>query len=213
MDKSGYTIETSNDDIFGVNVTKVGDRLSKKIIKGTKALQGVAEEKNFAAVERKADAKLMIERNFTNKYGEPLLHIVEDCPRSYHLAYIVYKGFPLLKYINDFLVRCVEAGLINKWYYFTDFSILLPLRLQSEGQDHLERKLTILDVQTSFVILIMGIAISLIIFLAEIIIQRKANKKNARRKRFQQIVKAEKKTVVLYMNFSEILQKNDPLKF
>lgn len=42
--------------------------------------------------------------------GSPKLHLVKECPREYHLAYIVKKGWPLLPRFSKIINRFFEAG-------------------------------------------------------------------------------------------------------
>ncbi|XP_034246578.1 uncharacterized protein LOC117648267 [Thrips palmi] len=42
------------------------------------------------------------------------LHLVDECPRKYMLAYIVNCNFPYIFELNLFLLRCMDAGLMAK---------------------------------------------------------------------------------------------------
>lgn len=42
--------------------------------------------------------------------GSAYVHVVEECPRHYFLAYIVKKGWPLLPRVNHILSKFSEAG-------------------------------------------------------------------------------------------------------
>lgn len=172
LDQSGLSITTKNVDIFGGPTgSKVGASLTKRIHDNSSAISIfiAANKRMTSVVERKVDAALVIESNFTDKDGIPKLHVVNECPRSYHLAYIVYKDYPFLKQINGFFQRTVEAGLNDKWYFDTEFSILLSSR-QSKGEIEKTKKLTLVDVQTSFWFLVISLTMSTIAFCGEIVI-------------------------------------------
>lgn len=128
-----------------------------------------AIERTTSIVERRTDAGQMIQFNFTDKDGQPKLHVVNECPRSYHLAYIVYKDFPLLYHLNKFFQKTVEAGLNDKWYYDTEFAMLLKSR-QKEEDAVTTKKLTIVDVQTSFWFLVISLVMSIVVFFTEMFI-------------------------------------------
>lgn len=42
--------------------------------------------------------------------GTRFLHIVKECPRDYHLAFILKKGSPFQPLMNDVLRTFLEAG-------------------------------------------------------------------------------------------------------
>lgn len=190
LDRSGLSISTKNTDIFGgTNGSHVGSSLTKKIISSKSNSTNItATERKTSVVERRTDAGQMIQLNFTGKDGQPKLHVVNECPRSYHLAYIVYKDFPLLFHLNRYFQRTVEAGLNDKWYYDTEFAMLLKNR-QLEEAGETTKKLTILDVQTSFWFLVISLVMSVLVFFVEIFVfyggklcQRFSKKKKVKRK-------------------------------
>lgn len=187
LDKSGLHVASSSVDIFGVNVSAVGDNLSKKFVKSSNiSTQLAARDRNITVVQRRNDAKLVLEHYYTNRFGEDELHLVDECPRSYHLSYIVYKGYPFLKQINQFIERVFGAGLSTQWYHWTEFSILLKDRInRMDGEK--DKKLTFLDVQGSFLFLVIGVVLSTCVFACEVI---KFNLKNKNKLKIKKNSKA-----------------------
>lgn len=162
--------------------------MSKKFVKSSNiSTLNAAKKRNIAVVQRRNDAKSVIEFYYTNQFGQAELHLLDECPRSYHLSYIVYKGYPFLKQINHFLERVYESGLPSRWYDWTEFSMLLKDRInRTVGEEN--KKLSFLDVQTSFLFLVIGAVLSTGVFVYEIIKfelknkSRKLNNKNYFRK-------------------------------
>lgn len=48
--------------------------------------------------------------------GHARVHLMHECPRSYHLAYIARRHSPYTAPISGRLRRFDEAGLLAKWY-------------------------------------------------------------------------------------------------
>lgn len=51
---------------------------------------------------------------FKTKYRNPdgtmMLHIVDECPRDYHVGFLVKKGWPFRNKFNRILLILFEAG-------------------------------------------------------------------------------------------------------
>lgn len=167
LDQSGLRIATKNDDIFGINNTGVAKRLSDRIdYNHHESMDTAAAKRHVIVVQVKLDAQLLIRLNYSYSDGEPMLHIVEECPRSYHSSYLTYKGYPFFDRINKFFQATVEAGLNYKWYYDTQFSLLLKIR-QSESDNEITKMLSLKDFQTAFILLVHGLLLSIVVFCCE----------------------------------------------
>lgn len=49
--------------------------------------------------------------------GTGLVHIVRECPRNYHLAYIVRKGSPYQPIFNRMLLKFFESGNCTQFFF------------------------------------------------------------------------------------------------
>lgn len=69
-----------------------------------------AYDRDVCCVERKADLKLIINTKFGSSAGVPLVHVIDECPRDYYVAYITRKAWPLLPSFNQKVMHFSEAG-------------------------------------------------------------------------------------------------------
>lgn len=165
------SIASSIDDLFGVDISPLMTSLSDRIVSLILPSISMVEPLKVFAVERDTDAAVMIEMNFTLSNGEPRLHVVQECPRFFYLNYIVYKGYPFLRQINRYLMAINSAGLPEKWYDITKYSLLLNNRLKSPHQNE-HKPLSNFDMQAAFFSLFVGQCLSAFVFVCEIIFFR-----------------------------------------
>lgn len=171
---SNLKIKTSL-NLFESNNSEVFNKLQKKVDYSDddmNALDKTAYLRTYAAAERKLDARVLLETKFTGEEGEPLLHIVKECPRSAFLAYIVPKGSPFLPKFDSIIQTFLEGGFIEKWNNDVVEAIIREKRLRLKNTQNRQRKLTVRDLQSSFLVLITGHVISLIFFFCEMSLRR-----------------------------------------
>lgn len=174
LDKSGLLIRTSSKsliDAFGNDSKSVMRRLKDKILifNGSSSLYLVAKQKDSAAFERKNDAKLRITTDYTRKTdGMALLHVVPECPWTYYVSYIVPKGSPYLPLINILINSYSEAGLISKWSSDTVDALILEKRVRPTTD--ILKPFTLTDMQAAFLLISIGLTLSLIAFIIEVIL-------------------------------------------
>ncbi|XP_060523185.1 uncharacterized protein LOC132700083 [Cylas formicarius] len=184
VDNSGFPIKTSF-NIFNKNVSDLYRRLSKKVVsnypKNFSALELVARFGDCYAVERLKDAKVAVNLLYRGKNGEPLLHVVKECPTSHSLAYIVPAGSPYLFKFNLLLLFFKEHGLNTKWTSDFVHALLLEEYRKEQLTDSRYKfgegsmgasPFYLQDVQLAFYILIPGYAFSLLAFIVEIIFNK-----------------------------------------
>lgn len=167
LDKSGLQIATSL-KVFENDNSPLIKRLQSKIIShNSSSLERAAIFRDVAGVERREDAKLLISKEYIKSNGYPLVHIVNECPSSYFVAYIVPKGSPFLPRINNVITKFFEAGFPSKWYNDIFDGIILETRKKNYSQNN-EKPFNLKDVQVAFYILLIGFLIAAIIFLLEL---------------------------------------------
>uniref|UniRef100_A0A182PP96 Ionotropic glutamate receptor C-terminal domain-containing protein n=1 Tax=Anopheles epiroticus TaxID=199890 RepID=A0A182PP96_9DIPT len=180
LDQSGWPIATSSRsllDIFGNDsLSPLYLSLKGKLqILNESARQRAAYQRDVCCIERYSDVHLIINTEYIQPNGQPMLHVVDECPRVYSLAYIVRKGWPFTPLFNAAIFRFVESGLCMKWYGDTETALILHKRtkqLREQHEEPLLRKLTIIDMQTSFYIMALGMLISSIVFIVETFVGR-----------------------------------------
>lgn len=171
IDKSGLLISTCITNVLGVNLTGVRKSLESKRVKTKpeKSIERAAYKRDCCAIERKSDAEFYIESIFVSDDGIPLLHITDVCDLSYPVAMAVVKGFPFANTFNKIISRFVEGGFIGKWNQDVTYSITAHRRLRKNGKTSSGRVIGIKDVQAAFYILNIGLVISFIVFVLEIL--------------------------------------------
>jgi hypothetical protein len=129
----------------------------------------VAKHQNIAALNRLSTALYSV-LLYRNSDGTFLLHIVEECPRIYSLAYIVPNGSPFLSRINHVIAQLVETGIVDKWREDTYFNMTAFHRSEYSGNDSL-KVFSLEDLQMPFLILVCGLLSSAITFFAELTVK------------------------------------------
>lgn len=101
-------------DIFGEDGSPTIQSLARKMTlrsKGSSTSMNItALQRTSCAVERKADLNVIINTNFVVPGGRPLVHVVNECPRDYYVAYLTRRGWPLLDTFNWNIIIFLEAG-------------------------------------------------------------------------------------------------------
>uniref|UniRef100_A0A182Y8U2 Ionotropic glutamate receptor C-terminal domain-containing protein n=1 Tax=Anopheles stephensi TaxID=30069 RepID=A0A182Y8U2_ANOST len=178
LDRSALPIATSSRsllDIFGnTSLSPLYQSLKGKLqILNDSARHRAAYERDVCCIERYSDVHLIINTEYIRPDGQPMLHVIDECPRVYSLAYIVRKGWQFAPLFNAAISRFVESGLCMKWYADTEDALIAQKRIKQmieHREESMFRKLTVIDMQTSFYIMAMGISVSLIVFIVEMFV-------------------------------------------
>lgn len=190
-------------DIFGTGgsalIQSLASKMSLRSSINSTSMWRTAYERKAVAVERKADLNVIINTNFVDPGGRPLVHVVQECPRDYYVAYLTRTGWPLLPTFNWNIQTFFEAGrfaaisinsklpsmrrmgkinqcsvsiagFIQKWYEVTESAIIDHYRLTSPRDMAGEsmKPLSLIDIQTSFYILGIGLVLCTIVFMSEL---------------------------------------------
>lgn len=59
------------------------------------------------------------------QFGEEKLHLVNECPRSYHSTFLVRKGWSFSPLFNRRIINLVESGLVDFWKESSKFALNL----------------------------------------------------------------------------------------
>uniref|UniRef100_A0A182NSF8 Ionotropic glutamate receptor C-terminal domain-containing protein n=1 Tax=Anopheles dirus TaxID=7168 RepID=A0A182NSF8_9DIPT len=180
LDLSGLPIGTSSRsllDIFGNHsLSPLYHSLKGKLqILNESARHRAAFQRDVCCIERHSDVHLIINTEYIRPSGLPMLHVIDECPRVYSLAYIVRKGWPFAPLFNAAIFRFVESGLSMKWYADTEDALIMQKRIRQMMEQREEsalRKLTMTDMQTSFYIMALGMLASSVVFIVEAFVGR-----------------------------------------
>lgn len=163
-------------DIFSEDQTDIIKKLNQKVRKSfdDKALVNVAtSSRKYATLERKRDAEYIIESYYTTAEDEPILHIVKECPASYFMAYIVPYDSPYRKRFDQLISVFREAGFIEYWYNLMVENLILEQKVQqNRGRRGKKRPFALKDVQFPFILLMVGLSLSTVIFTIEMFVKR-----------------------------------------
>ncbi|XP_072158033.1 glutamate receptor U1-like [Bemisia tabaci] len=133
--------------------------------KNVEILSKVAYEGKAAALGRMNDLEEKIATSYV-KNNLVLLHIVADCPKAYHIAYMLPYDSPFLESINKVISIFVESGIIHSWYIHST-----PFRPLSDYHQTQEtyKPLTMSNVVIAFIVLGFGAGLSFLAFGAELL--------------------------------------------
>ncbi|XP_046662560.1 uncharacterized protein LOC124355428 [Homalodisca vitripennis] len=143
------------------------------------------KENNFVRLVRFPITKIQLYRNYVvyRKNMTEYLHTVPDCIVSYFLAYVVPKTSPFLNKINSYLLRFQESGLHLQWFDNGTQYILLRTYYPLINEHLVEAQakiFTMEDLAFVFTLLLIGLFLSVAVFIVEHIIGDKcrSNKNN-----------------------------------
>ncbi|XP_063702530.1 glutamate receptor ionotropic, delta-2-like [Culicoides brevitarsis] len=165
------------DDAFPDNVSQTMTNLKMKLqldnlIDDDDLMNSLSHFKRRGCITRRANT--FIEE--AKYYIREQLHLVDECPRSYNLAFIMPKDSYLNERLNEVLGRIVASGLIQKWTSEMVFNQTMKnLKIFSELQNVNFRTLTLEDLQLSFYVLLAGILMSVIVLIFESCIKSERN--------------------------------------
>lgn len=118
-----------------------------------------------AAIGRKNDLVEKIASSYV-KNNEVLLHIVDECPRSFHIVYLVRRDVPFMKDIDRIITIFVESGIVNSW--FMHAKPFRPISDYHHGKDP-HKVFTMKNVVIAFLCLAIGLTASAVVFIAELV--------------------------------------------
>ena len=188
LDASGLIIGTASRNLIGdtfsteesPHIKHLRDKITYYNLSDS-VMDYVAKHHNISALNRLSNA-INREHVFLSSDGTFQLHIVEECPRTYSLAYIIPKGSPFLLRINNIIAQFVESGIIDKWNKDTIFNIT-ELQAYEYGSNDSHKVFSLEDLQISFLILVCGLFGSAITLFVELTAQYVARCKVTKRQK------------------------------
>jgi hypothetical protein len=138
-----------------------------------KILDRVAYQRNLVVFESKFSSTLASRSKYVDQYGQPLLHIVDECVGSYAVATILPKGSAFLKVFNHIIIKLSEGGFPWKWLYdFFDGIVEEKIIRRSKKHHTSVKSFSLHDIESGFHILILGNICAVLVFLSEIMWKR-----------------------------------------
>lgn len=180
LDESGIPIYIKHpafkDDLFYGSDSPVYCRLDAKMMlvaEGEERLiEMVSKKGRFAGVTRSASLELTDSRYVMTKK----VHKIPECPKSYHIAYVLPRPSPYLEEVNRIVLRLVAAGIVGLWTAETKERAKWSIQRFPEYLAELDvgrwKVLTLSDVQLAFYALSIGCLVAAVVCLAEILLRR-----------------------------------------
>lgn len=128
----------------------------------------VAFGRRMIAISRYASVKLSDMSRYYDVDGNELLHIVEECPTTYLLSYVMRIHSPYQERINGLLLRMQEAGLICLWYERMAYPSYVAEQRRKVDKNERRIKLTMEHYSLTFIGLTVGLLSCTIVFFAEL---------------------------------------------
>lgn len=188
FDQSGLYVLTATrgvQTVFGDDGSEFFRNLNGKVKivpKLKNAFMKIAYERNMASLDRRADAVLKIQMNYTSEDNVELIHIVKECPRSYHFTYIMPRGSPYVHVFNIIITFLREAGLLLKWNADIVEALVSQVRRKQNVANDKARGFTLNDMKIAFYILLSGYFLATLIFIMENVTRRCFKRFNKRRR-------------------------------
>ena len=164
------------DDLFRGQNSRLYESLDQRVM-----LVGEPEERlisimskrgGFVAVTREFSLLTVDIYYFITKK----IHIIPECPKTYHIAYMYRKDSPYEETLNIALLKFLAAGLINHWIDETRHEAQCQIHnfkeFIAESSDQW-KSFEIDDLQLAFYILITGNLCATVLFLIEFVVHKK----------------------------------------
>lgn len=158
------------DDIFPANTSKNFEKLRKKLYqwnqKNVSVMKTMSAKRSFASATRKTSLKLDNAIYITSKK----LFMVPECPKTYNLAYALKKDSIFLEPINHVLNHLLNGGFIEKWINDMEYNqTFINVKQFGVFEDPQFKILTLEDVHLPAFTLLLGVFLSVIVLLCEIL--------------------------------------------
>ncbi|XP_028900401.2 glutamate receptor [Zeugodacus cucurbitae] len=160
------------DDLFYGHSSQIYQNLEKKLLLiaelEERLIHTMSRGGKFASVTRASSLELDDIHYFITKK----IHKIPECPKSYHIAFVLPSNSPLEKSFNILLLKFVQAGLIDHWIADMMYNAKIKTRnfvgfLDETGDKW--KVLTLNDLQLSFYTVICGSVLATIVLLLEFI--------------------------------------------
>ncbi|GBP31914.1 hypothetical protein EVAR_18453_1 [Eumeta japonica] len=137
--------------------------------KENNTLQETLSAKMYAALDRRSDVLLEIQKFHTDELGVPLFNVVEECFRTYYLSIIVRPEFPFAEHVKVVLERLQAAGLPSRYYEWTRHSLGISGPAQAGGSSgpRPATPVSIEELRIAFSVLLAGYIVSSIVLTVE----------------------------------------------
>ncbi|XP_065354468.1 uncharacterized protein Ir100a [Calliphora vicina] len=168
------------DDLFRGQNTRLYNSLDERVM-----LVGEPEER-LISIMSKRGGFVAVTREFSLLIADiyyfitKKIHIIPECPKTYHIAYLYTKNSPYEETFNVALLQFLAAGLIEQWIDESRHEALCQIHNFDDyiaESSYQWKAFQINDLQLAFYVLIFGNICAALLFFAEYIVYKKFFKK------------------------------------
>ncbi|XP_076638212.1 uncharacterized protein LOC143350184 [Colletes latitarsis] len=145
------------------------------VVNNTKSTKGMVAFENMIAVSRYF-SMVLGDYAYYDEEGNPLLHVVDECPMNYRVSYVLRSNSPYEERVNFVLDRLKEAGLLTFWFDNMTYPLKI-VKMKKLRQNDRTIQLTLEHYSLAFLLLFVGLLGSAIMFLVEVYTARRAKRK------------------------------------
>ncbi|KAL1129910.1 hypothetical protein AAG570_012854 [Ranatra chinensis] len=131
-------------------------------------LTWMLQTRKIASLGREFELKIKIGNNFSDAGGRALVHIVEECPRTYHLSYSMPRGTLLYESFNRLLALLVSSGIVRS-PTLNRAHLTTGDRYTERGAYGGARPFTLENLKIAFAFLVLGFILSIVTFIVELV--------------------------------------------
>jgi hypothetical protein len=144
-------------------------RLKTKQVDPNEVFDLVAFQRNIITFDTKIFLMIISKSKYVDDDGQPLLHIVNECVSTFKVATIVPKGSAFLNVFDNLITKLHESGLSSKWFNDMFDSIIAEKMISISKKRKSVKSFSLRDTESAFGIIVLGLACSVVVFLAEIL--------------------------------------------
>jgi hypothetical protein len=144
-------------------------RLKTKQVDPNEVFDLVAFQRNIITFDTKIFLMIITKSKYVDDDGQPLLHIVNECVSTFKVATIVPKGSAFLNVFDNLIIKLHESGLSSKWFNDMFDSIVAEKMISISKKRKSVKSFSLRDTESAFGIIVLGLACSVVVFLAEIL--------------------------------------------
>ncbi|XP_018357296.1 PREDICTED: uncharacterized protein LOC108757312 [Trachymyrmex septentrionalis] len=138
----------------------------------------VAFDKGMIGIARYSLVNLEDMSRYYDVDGNDLLHIVEECPTTFMLSYIMRLHSPYRERINGLLLRMQQMGFVRLWYEQVAYPPYVAEQKRKMDKSERKIKLTMEHYSFTFIGLTIGLLSCILVFLAEIYFAKRSSYKS-----------------------------------
>ncbi|CAG9787622.1 unnamed protein product [Diatraea saccharalis] len=160
-------------EIFNASLTHSAREKLKTRIEtiNDKKIVEIIEERNFqyALLLRKSDAISVTQKVKNMAHDRPIFQVMQECPIPCFIVYGLRYGSPYLRKIENTLHHLNQGGIMNFWLKVEEYNIKRNI---FNTDDKYLKPLSLANLRSVFIVWSIGLALSTVSFLLEILIYR-----------------------------------------